>query len=198
MLARIPWLSHGFGTRLAPLSQEGMASLKQIHSAASFVVDRPGLAGEGDALITRQPGVVVSVRTADCYPILLADPVARAVAAIHAGWRGADARIVQKVVERMSAEFGTRPENITAAIGPGIGGCCYQVGDEVARKFGMSGAGKLDLARENANQLEGAGVLGRWISVMNSCTYCRPQQFHSYRRDGEQAGRMISFIEITG
>ena len=175
-----------------------MASLNQIHSAASFVVDRPGLAGEGDALITRQHGVTISVRTADCYPILLADPVARAIAAIHAGWRGTEARIVQRVVERMSAEFGTRPENVTAAIGPGIGGCCYQVGDEVARKFGMSGAGNLDLAQENLKQLEAAGVLRRWISVMNSCTSCRPQQFHSWRRDGEQAGRMISFIQIAG
>lgn len=175
-----------------------MASLKQIHSATSFVVTAPVPAGEGDALITRQPGVTISVRTADCYPILLADRVTRAVAAVHAGWRGTEARIVQKVLERMSAEFGARPENITAAIGPGIGGCCYQVGDEVARKFGMSGAGKLDLAEENVKQLKAAGVLSPRIESITACTHCRPGQFHSYRRDGEQAGRMISFIEIAG
>lgn len=175
-----------------------MASLKQIHSADSFVVSSTGVIGEGDALITREPGLTVSVRTADCYPILLADTGTRTVAAIHAGWRGTDARIVQKVIDRMAAEFGARPENIVAAIGPGIGVCCYQVGDDVARKFGMAGAGKLDLAQVNRRQLVDAGVPDRCIDVVGACTFCHPERFHSFRRDKEQAGRMISFVGIPG
>ena len=81
-----------------------MASLKQIHSRVVFTAERPGCAGEGDALVTRTParaGVAVSVRTADCFPILLADPEARAVAAVHAGWRGTAAGVVGASLERM-------------------------------------------------------------------------------------------------
>ncbi len=87
LLAQLDWIKHGFGTRTSPLTQAGMASLKQIHSAAVLVADCADLCGEGDALITNT-SLTVSVRTADCYPILLADPVSHAVAAVHAGWRG--------------------------------------------------------------------------------------------------------------
>jgi len=194
-LAALDWLRHGFGTRRAPLSQEGMASLKQIHSAVSFIATHNALTGDGDALLAREPGVTASIRTADCYPILLADPgAAHAVAAIHAGWHGTDARIVQRVLERMQAEFGTRAGEVVAAIGPGIGACCYEVGEEVGRKFGMPGPGKLDLAAANLRQLIEAGVDRRNIDVLGGCTKCDEAQFHSWRRDAERAGRMISFI----
>ena len=171
-----------------------MASLQQIHSARSLVAAEAGVAGEGDALLTRQPGLTISIRTADCYPILLADPVAGVVAAIHAGWRGTGAHIVEQVIERLRSEFGTKPEDIVAAIGPGIGGCCYEVGEDVARRFGMDRAGKLDLAAENLHQLVEAGVQRAHVDSIGACTRCDAQRFHSWRRDGEHAGRMISFI----
>ena len=88
-----------------------------------------------DALITRQPGVLLVVQTADCVPILLADTRTRAVAAIHSGWRGTLRRIAEKTLGRMRIEFGTRPEHVIAAIGPAIGRCCYEVGSDVAREF---------------------------------------------------------------
>ena len=172
-----------------------MASLKQIHSALVLQADRPGPAGEGDALITSRPGLAVSVRTADCYPILLADARRRAVAAIHAGWRGTAARVVPETISAMRARFGTDPKDIFAAIGPGIGACCYEVGDDVARRFGKN-AGRLDLADENRRQLLGSGVETAHIHVLNACTFCTPASFHSYRRDQEQAGRMVSWIRI--
>ena len=143
------WLEHGFGTRNANLDQAAMASVKQIHSDVTYVAREAGCVGEGDALVTRTQGVAVSVRTADCFPILLADPETRAVAAIHAGWRGTAAGVVRASLDRMRSEFGTDPKNVFAAIGPGIGGCCYEVGVEVARQFGMTAAGNLDLAVEN-------------------------------------------------
>jgi YfiH family protein len=176
-----------------------MASLKQIHSARVLVADEAGgCVGEGDAVITNRAGVPVSVRTADCLPILLVDPDRGAVAAIHAGWRGTAAHIVQEAVERMYAEFGSDPAGIHAAIGPGIGVCCYEVGAEVASQFGMEGAARIDLASENLRQLRQAGLLGASIDVLGLCTKCDAARFHSYRRDKESAGRMISYVRISG
>ena len=197
LLARLPGIEHGFGTRESKLDQTAMASVKQIHSDVAFVAHEAGCIGEGDAIITRDPGVAVSIRTADCFPILLADPETRAVAAIHAGWRGTAAGVVRTSLDRMRSEFGTDPKNVFAAIGPGIGACCYEVGIEVARQFRMQQAGKLDLAAENRNQLIAAGVEPDRIELVASCTFCHPTQFFSWRRDHDRAGRMVSFIRVT-
>ncbi len=180
---------HGFGTRHSGLTQDAMASVKQIHSGIVLRADAAGCVGEGDALISSEPGVVVSIRTADCIPILLADTRTGSVAAVHAGWRGTVARIVVNALERM----GSRPEDVCAAIGPGIGVCCYEVGLDVAQKLGETRAGKVDLAQINRRQLVAAGV--RQIDVVSPCTFCEAEQFFSYRREGERAGRMISFIQ---
>jgi YfiH family protein len=113
-------------------------TLRQIHSDIVHRVDSPLSANEppqGDALFTREPGFLLAVQTADCIPILLADTKQRAVAAIHAGWRGTLRRIAAKTLGRMQMEFGTRPEDVIAALGPGIGRCCYEVGSEVVRDF---------------------------------------------------------------
>src|SRR5579863_5711841 len=110
-----------------------MASLKQIHSGIVLLGEQIGCAGEGDALVTARAGVPVSVRTADCYPILLADARHRVVAAVHAGWRGTAARIVIRTLQEMHRVYGTETTDIYTAIGPGIGACCYQVGADVAR-----------------------------------------------------------------
>jgi len=197
LLSQFGWISHGFGTRNATLVQEDMASLEQIHSSEPLVADRPsGCVGQGDALLTRRPGVAVSVRTADCFPILLADRHCRVVAAVHAGWRGTAARIVVVVLEKMRAQFGSAPGDVFAAIGPGIGVCCYQVGPDVALRFQLHGQVRLDLAAANRNQLLQAGVPGIQVEMPSVCTFCDAGRFHSYRREGERAGRQISFIEI--
>jgi YfiH family protein len=197
LLANLGWIEHGFGTRDSNLDQTAMASVKQIHSDVTFVAREAGCVGEGDALITRTRGVAVSVRTADCFPILLADPETRAVAAIHAGWRGTAAAVVRSSLDRMRNDFGTDPRNVFAAIGPGIGACCYKIGIEVARQFGMQDAGHLDLAVENSNQLIAAGLQPDRIERVGGCTFCQPTKFFSWRRDHDRAGRMISFIRIV-
>jgi YfiH family protein len=126
------------------------AALRQIHSDVAHVIasgnESPARTDsqatksqdavlQGDALITREPGVLLVVQTADCIPILLADPKRRAIAAIHSGWRGTVRRIAAKALGRMQMEFGTKPEDVIAALGPGIGQSCYEVGTEVAAEF---------------------------------------------------------------
>lgn len=114
-------------------------TLRQIHSDIVHRADSSEAAAAeapaADALIAREPGILLVVQTADCIPILLADTKRRAVAAIHSGWRGTHCRIAAKTLGRMQLEFGTRPEDVIAALGPGIGRCCYEVGSEVARDF---------------------------------------------------------------
>jgi hypothetical protein len=112
--------------------------------------------GEGDALLDNTPGSVVAIKTADCLPILLVDDRHRAVAAVHAGWRGTVAGIAQRAVEAMRAQFGSAPGDLRAAIGPGIGPCCYEVGPEVAAEFGRQGRAHVDLGEANG---------GSWMPV---------------------------------
>lgn len=113
-----------------------LITLRQVHSDVIHVVNstKPGSL-TGDGMITRLPGVALGILTADCLPVLLVDKKTRAVGAFHAGWRGTFQRIVEKGVGAMRREFGSRPQDILAAIGPGIQKCCYEVADEFLGKF---------------------------------------------------------------
>ena len=195
-LASLEWLTHGFGERDSDYPAE-IATLRQIHSCT--VRDVSGLAGdriaEGDALFTDRRRMLVGVRTADCVPVLLADTRTQKVAAVHAGWRGTAAEIATETLRVMGSE----PRDVVAAIGPSIGGCCYEVGVEVAHQFGTwvpelgqrETPVKVDLKAINRLQLEQAGVANIWVSP--DCTFCL-NQYHSYRRDRDDAGRLVSFI----
>jgi purine-nucleoside/S-methyl-5'-thioadenosine phosphorylase / adenosine deaminase len=187
--SRFDWLDHGFGDRFFS-TPEDLRTLRQIHSDIPVQADQPGCAAEGDALLSSTPGLVVGVKTADCIPILLVDERQRIVAAVHAGWRGTASQIALKTVQAMNA----RPADLHAAIGPGIGPCCYEVGPEVAARFGIEGRAHIDLADINRRQLLSAGI--ERIYVAGLCTFCNADQFHSFRRDREAAGRMISFIGV--
>ena len=119
-----------------------LVTLKQIHSSVihsslvRLAVAGPGASPcRGDGLITAEPGILIGVQTADCTPVLVADRRRKVVAAFHAGWRGTVKRIVEKGIGRMRLEFGSRPEDLVAAVGPGIGACCYPVGEEVLSEF---------------------------------------------------------------
>lgn len=203
-LEAFDWLVHGFGTRWSDTFGKcrNLATLHQIHS--STVVDaegRSGCLGEGDALVTNTPGMLVAVKTADCIPILMVDAHTRAVAAVHAGWRGTVKNIAAQAIAEMEKKFASRVQDLHAAIGPGIGKCCYEVGPEVAAQFHHSlrnctHAAHVDLAASNKWQIEACGVTPDRIYVVGLCTMCNDGEFHSYRREKEQAGRMFSAVGI--
>jgi purine-nucleoside/S-methyl-5'-thioadenosine phosphorylase / adenosine deaminase len=113
-----------------------LATLKQIHSAViHHVTEAPKQPLKGDGIITDTPGLALAIQTADCLPVLLVDPVHRAVGAFHAGWRGTYARIVEKGVGMMRMAFGSNPKKLIAAIGPGVHVCCYEVGHDLQNQF---------------------------------------------------------------
>jgi polyphenol oxidase len=136
-----------------------LVPLRQFHSDVIHVLaSAPSEPLRGDALITAEPGLLLAMQTADCLPILLADNRQHVVAAIHAGWRGTLRRIAGKTVGRMQLEFGSSPEDIVAAIGPGIGRCCYEVGGEVVREFAAQFASAREWFDGPFDQLSGAEV----------------------------------------
>jgi YfiH family protein len=165
-------------------------------------VGAPGRVEETDALVTDMPGVYLCVTIADCVPILMVDPEHRAVAAVHAGWRGSAAGVLSLTLKLMRSAFGTRPEGLLAYIGPSAGGCCYEVGTEVAERFPAKyvdecrGSRRLDLKAFNADTLRGAGVSTARMEISPLCTITESALLHSHRRDGSRSGRMMAVIGI--
>jgi polyphenol oxidase len=155
-------------------------------------------AGECDALVTRLSGVGLVVQTADCVPVILAS--SDAVGAVHAGWRGAAAGVARAAAESFLA-LASDHESVRAWLGPAIGACCYEVGEEVAGRFPpelvrsrAGGKYDLDLPTAVRRQLETAGIPPAEIMQPSGCTMCGGERFASYRRDGAKAGRMITLV----
>ncbi len=183
----------------------GLAS--QTHGVTVLNGDaatRPGRVdlGEGDAIVLTKPEALIAVRVADCVPILLRAP--GAVAAVHAGWRGTAAGIVTQALEVLTARAGVSPAEVVAAIGPAIGPCCYEVGDEVAQALLAVAPEAValrpgprrphaDLRAVNEALLRAAGV--REVEQVGPCTRCSPDHF-SHRREGEATGRLAAVIGL--
>jgi YfiH family protein len=161
---------------------EDWATIRQVHGSTVLVATEPGSIGAADGLITEVLGLPLAVATADCVPVILEG--AGSTVIVHAGWRGLAARVVERALDRMH-EIGDRP--LRMAIGPAIGPCCYEVGDEVIAGLGgfeartTWGAQSVDLAAAVAAQ---AGDVEIWRADL--CTYTEPS-FHSYREDGTDA-----------
>ncbi|MGI9075127.1 MAG: peptidoglycan editing factor PgeF [Bryobacteraceae bacterium] len=200
-LQEFVWQTHGFGTRQA--NPPADVTPRQIHS--DRVLNAHALRNreaEGDALITDDIGKSIGVRTADCVAILLLDCRRRAIAAVHAGWRGTAARLIERTVESMRHTFGSAPPDMYAAIGPCIRGCCYEVGADVEAQFAplfpewepITGKRKLDLPEANRRQMHAAGMNADRIFDCGLCTTCQSAQFFSYRREPENPGRMLASI----
>lgn len=186
---------------------------RQTHTDIVRLVDGSN-AGEGllrpvepecDALVTNTPGIALCAFTADCTPILLWDRKTGAVGAVHAGWRGTVAGIAAKTVAAMTAYFGTRPEDVAAAIGPNIGACCFETGADVpqalreclgidAEAFIRPYGEKFLVDLKGANQkiLENAGVAH--VTLSTECTACRPDRYWSHRKVGLNRGSMAAII----
>ena len=165
---------------------------------------------EADGLMTDTPGVVLLIYSADCIPILLYDPVRRVIAATHAGWRGTAAGIAAAAVERMKEIYECRPQDILAAIGPGIGPCCFETHEDVPNammaavssaalpyvKVLENGKFTLDLKGINAQLLTRAGLEKEHIAVCQDCTACMREKYWSHRRMGTNRGSMAAAIQL--
>jgi YfiH family protein len=206
---------HGFGVR-GSVAPAGTLWPRQVHGSAVACIqpgDPPSLApGEADAVVSQTPGIPIAVVTADCVPILACSEDGRAVAAIHAGWRGLAQGVVEAGIAALGALVGSDTP-LTAVIGPHIGICCYEVDEPVlaalagrftdelpaaSRSAGSAGHAYVDLGRLAGAALGRAGVVAEKQAVIaDACTRCGGERFHSYRRDGEAAGRMIHFVAVA-
>ena len=191
----------------------------QVHGDRIAVIDRPGLTREDlegyDAFVCAVPGIAIGVRTADCVPVLLFDPVQRVVAAVHSGWKGTVQKISCKTVALLESSFGCVPSDLRAVIGPAIGPDSFQVGEEVIELFRdagfplpdiwsfrgpgdgtpMSGGHHIDLFRANSWLLEDCGLLPENIQVSGIDTFTDPS-FFSARREGISCGRNINVLRL--
>jgi YfiH family protein len=174
----------------------------QVHGAIVHRIDSPGNFPDCDALLTNVPRVFLCITVADCVPILLFDPTAKAVGAVHAGWRGTASGILTKALERMSVELSVLPRRLRAYLGPAASTCCYVVGDDVASRFeprfvSRTDAGLVvDLKGANVRELLDAGVPSDQIEISPSCTISESALFHSFRRDRDRSGRMMAVIGL--
>jgi YfiH family protein len=212
--------------RALDTAPEQMRRVRQVHGARVVVATSGQPADtleEADALISIDPRVAIAVVAADCVPLLMADRVTGAVAAVHAGWRGTAARVSATALAAMQAAFGTRPEDVVAALGPAIGPCCYEVGSELVDAFAAAGHGRdlidrwflarpprrgeprraapklrLDVAGANRDQLVLAGIPDSQIHLAGICTAMHLDVLTSYRAEQAGAVRLAGAIRSPG
>ncbi len=171
---------------------------KQIHSNTVYTCHRGGRVEGVDALISNNRDLVLSIQVADCIPLFLLDNHANICALIHAGWRGTAKKIVTNTIHEM-VSIGSRIKDIKVLMGPSIQQCCFEIGPEVAEKFpgvfltnGELDRSYLDLQGVVQAELIDLGIKEKQIIFLSECTSCHPGMFHSYRRNGKKAGRMIA------
>lgn len=197
---------------LAGVEPDQLRLLHQVHGRRIIIAGsaEPWTRPEADGVITDDPSVALVVRVADCAPVLLADRRLGVTAAVHAGWRSTMLQIVPAAVEALRVSYGTAPGDLVAAIGPSLGLCCGEMGEEVVEAFRAAGHDEAFLARwfarapgrrphfdlwqANRDQLESCGVSADAVHVAGLCTRTHPAVFHSYRAAGPAAGRMAAVI----
>jgi YfiH family protein len=187
------------------LGAEGLCFLEQVHGSRTVVADKWGCKGhsrvpQGDALLTRRPGRALMITQADCQAVILCDPVNRAIANVHCGWRGNVQNILAAAVARMEEEYGTRASQLMAAIGPSLGPCCgefvnyEEIFPDSFRPF-MTGKNHFDLRAVSRWQLLEAGLSEDNIEAARVCTKCRSDLFFSYRAE-KTTGRFATLAMI--
>ncbi|MFH1942662.1 MAG: peptidoglycan editing factor PgeF [bacterium] len=181
------------------ISAEHVAIPGQVHGDRIQRVRDPGHYPETDGLLTDEENFALVVQVADCLPIYMYDATRRAMGMIHAGWRGTLLSISSKAVSAMKKHFGTNPRELQVFLGPSIGPCCYEVGDEVSSSFSEKYVlnGKLNLWQCNADQLETAGVKRERIAMSRLCTVCHSDWFFSHRASGGKTGRMMAVVMLN-
>lgn len=199
-------------------SPDRLMRVKQVHGNTVRVLRRgelpegaAAMRPDGDAIVSNHPGLVLAVLVADCVPILIVDRAQGTAAAVHAGWRGTCARVAPTAIDVMRREFGTRPDDLMAAIGPSVGPDDYEVGNAVRDAFrgagheprdvdrwfiGSTPKPHLDLWKANADQLIAAGLAADRVLTCGLSTVAHPDVFDSYRVAGEKAGRMAALVVV--
>jgi YfiH family protein len=196
------------------LEEAHLATLHQIHSNHVHIIEdisRQWNQPDGDALATRSENVALAVQTADCFPVLVADPANEAIAAVHSGWRGTLSGVLLQAIREMQRAFSSDPAQLLVAVGPGIRACCFEVGAEVAELF-EKGYPEHNLAKPVSNrpgkflmdlpaaldvQLNIAGVRPGNRYDLGICTCCNTDRCFSYRAEGTASGRMMAVIGKT-
>ncbi|MCK4535412.1 MAG: peptidoglycan editing factor PgeF [Desulfuromonadales bacterium] len=229
-VSRAPFNSLNLGTNTADLEAHAEANraamarafdlpphllltVRQVHGTGILAVNEPNfdlshfLRVESDAIITNQSGIMAGVLVADCFPVVLYDPDGPAAGVVHAGWKGAAAGLIGQTVQAMQDLFGSRPDRLRAAIGPGIGAHSYEV-DRPVRDAFREGSGQweriasetrlghwqLDLRLSCLLQLEKAGIARNSVDIVDECTCCHKEKFFSHRRDNGRTGRQMGFV----
>ncbi|MCE5251776.1 peptidoglycan editing factor PgeF [bacterium] len=196
--------NHRIVYRYAGADENEVAFMGQVHGSAVKIVDSGGVYPGTDGLITARRGLLLGVKVADCIPLLLYDPGHEVIGAIHCGWRPIVDGIARKAVALMSGHYKTDPAQIVAVMGPSAGPCCYEVGPDVACRLrpesvtDRGGSLFADLRAELVSHLTDAGVAEHHIEIFNDCTICRDSLYYSFRRSGDQSGRMLGFIMLKG
>jgi len=207
------WVTAGIIGPPAELSQllphlpgtQGIVQAEQVHGSSLALIQHARalthpVAG-CDALVTSSPGIGLVIRTADCLPIFFLDPARRAVGVAHAGWRGLAAGLPLRMVAALRHQYHSRPQDLRVAIGPAIRSCCYELGQEFTEHFGpfvqvRQGRRTCDLIGAAIEQLQRGGITPARIVDSGQCTSCSSSPWCSIRRDGQQTGRLFSFIAI--
>ena len=183
------------------INAENLAIPEQVHSAVVEFARSPGMYPVADGLVTQDPYIILTLKVADCVPVFLHDPSKNIIGLVHSGWRGTVENIVLNAIQLMDKN-GTETGDIRCFLAPAIGICCYEVDWEVAKKFDDKAKVKMEerkwrvgLHEQIRLQLASVGVQKKNIRSSEICTY-ESQGYHSYRRDGENAGRMFAFLRL--
>ena len=183
------------------INAKNLAFPEQVHSAVVEFARFSGMYPAADGLVTQDPEIILTLKVADCVPVFLHDPSKNIIGLVHSGWRGTVENIVLNAIQLMEKN-GTETGDIRCILGPAIGICCYEVDGEVAKKFDDKVKVKMEerkwrvgLHEQIRLQLASVGVQKKNIRSSDICTY-ESQGYHSYRRDGENAGRMFAFLRL--
>jgi polyphenol oxidase len=193
------------------MNASSLITMHQVHSSRVHIIEelvdqRNRL--EGDALITQVENAALAIKTADCLPVLIADPVHKAIGAVHSGWRGTLSRILPNTIQEMQRAFGSDPAELLVAVGPGIRACCFEVGAEVVHQFEENYPDsqivqpiperpekyRIDLCKILQIQMDASGIPQQNRNDLGICTCCNTQDFFSYRAEGSASGRMMALI----
>ena len=188
-------------TRKLDYNAKDLAIPEQVHSTVVEFARFPGRHPAADGLVTTNSNILLTLKVADCVPVYLYEPRKNMIGLVHSGWRGTVGKIVPNAIQLMQKN-GAETGEIRCFLGPAIGICCYEVGVEVAHKFDDEAKMKLEdrkwkvgLHDQISLQLASSGIPEENIQTSDMCTY-ESQDCHSYRRDGENAGRMFAFLEL--